>query len=321
MVLKNFFLRLFTNYLIKKKKCIRIDSFFVIGFWPMRGIDDFWFYHFLKHNNIWPEKSNLILFSVFYKNVELVKLIPGKKIFFSGENTDIDSSVMIRKQEYFNDCLDFTDLSIGFKQNINSDLYLRIPIWHINYIEPIWDKQEIENWIEGIENNKVINNFINREFSALIASHDISGIREKMLQQISLFGNIECAGKFNNNTSRLQNEFNNNKIQYLRNFKFNICPENSNSKGYVTEKIFDSFLAGCIPIYWGSEGDVESEILNQNRILKFDTLNFELQINRLLQDDNYLIEFYLQPIFTPKAAEVIFQRQNQLLQKFKEIIN
>jgi hypothetical protein len=142
-----------------------------------------------------------------------------------------------------------------------------------------------------------------------------------MLKQVSLLGHIECAGKFNNNTSRLLNEFNNNKIQYLRNFKFNICPENSNSKGYVTEKIFDSLLAGCLPIYWGSEGDVESEILNQNRILKFDTLNFELQINRLLQDVNYLIEFYLQPIFTPKAAEVIFQRQNQLLQKFKGIIN
>ena len=26
-----------------------------------------------------------------------------------------------------------------------------------------------------------------------------------------------------------------------------------NIKGYITEKIFDCFFAGCIPIYWGAE--------------------------------------------------------------------
>ena len=43
------------------------------------------------------------------------------------------------------------------------------------------------------------------------------------------------------------------KIETLKNYKFSICFENSNNNmGYVTEKIFDSMQAGCVPIYLGA---------------------------------------------------------------------
>ncbi|MDC7704764.1 glycosyltransferase family 10 domain-containing protein [Vogesella indigofera] len=43
------------------------------------------------------------------------------------------------------------------------------------------------------------------------------------------------------------------KIKTLRNFKYSICYENIYGyNGYITEKIFDCFFAGCIPIYWGA---------------------------------------------------------------------
>ncbi len=36
-------------------------------------------------------------------------------------------------------------------------------------------------------------------------------------------------------------------------YKFAICYENAKDvSGYITEKIFDCFFAGCIPIYWGA---------------------------------------------------------------------
>ena len=44
------------------------------------------------------------------------------------------------------------------------------------------------------------------------------------------------------------------KLLTLSKYKFSICFENMKSKGaYITEKIFDCFFAGCIPIYYGSE--------------------------------------------------------------------
>ncbi|WP_027849705.1 glycosyltransferase family 10 domain-containing protein [Marinospirillum minutulum] len=43
------------------------------------------------------------------------------------------------------------------------------------------------------------------------------------------------------------------KKAILEKYKFAICFENAQSiPGYVTEKIFDCFFAGCIPIYWGA---------------------------------------------------------------------
>jgi alpha(1,3/1,4) fucosyltransferase len=43
------------------------------------------------------------------------------------------------------------------------------------------------------------------------------------------------------------------KIGVLKNYKFSICYENiCEVKGYITEKIFDCFAAGVVPIYWGA---------------------------------------------------------------------
>ena len=45
----------------------------------------------------------------------------------------------------------------------------------------------------------------------------------------------------------------NEKIGTLKNYRFCICFENCHHMpGYVTEKIFGCFAAGCIPIYWGA---------------------------------------------------------------------
>jgi hypothetical protein len=43
------------------------------------------------------------------------------------------------------------------------------------------------------------------------------------------------------------------KIPKLKYYKYNFCYENTyNINGYITEKLFDCFLSGCIPIYLGA---------------------------------------------------------------------
>jgi hypothetical protein len=43
------------------------------------------------------------------------------------------------------------------------------------------------------------------------------------------------------------------KLEVLNNYQFLLCYESMhNIQGYVSEKIIDAFLAGCIPIYWGA---------------------------------------------------------------------
>jgi len=43
------------------------------------------------------------------------------------------------------------------------------------------------------------------------------------------------------------------KKEIYKEYKFAICYENARGiPGYITEKIFDCFFAGCVPIYWGA---------------------------------------------------------------------
>ncbi|QWD09492.1 hypothetical protein G6713_01710 [Polynucleobacter paneuropaeus] len=49
------------------------------------------------------------------------------------------------------------------------------------------------------------------------------------------------------------------KYEVLSNYEYCLCFENMEMKGYVSEKIFDCFYAGTIPIYWGAP-DISSLI-------------------------------------------------------------
>ena len=53
------------------------------------------------------------------------------------------------------------------------------------------------------------------------------------------------------------------KYDVLKKTKFSICFENARDiDGYITEKIFDCFFAGCVPIYWG-DANVRKAIPNE----------------------------------------------------------
>lgn len=43
------------------------------------------------------------------------------------------------------------------------------------------------------------------------------------------------------------------KVSVLKKYKFYFAYENTRDlRGYITERIFDAFYAGCVPIYWGA---------------------------------------------------------------------
>ena len=43
-----------------------------------------------------------------------------------------------------------------------------------------------------------------------------------------------------------------NKVEVMRKYKFCVAMENSVRQDYMTEKMWDGLMAGCIPIYMGS---------------------------------------------------------------------
>lgn len=65
------------------------------------------------------------------------------------------------------------------------------------------------------------------------------------------------------------------KLETLNNYKFSICYENGRDiPGYITEKIFDCFFAGCVPIYWGAS-NIDKHIPKNCYIDKRDFSTYE----------------------------------------------
>lgn len=74
-----------------------------------------------------------------------------------------------------------------------------------------------------------------------------------------------------------------NKDDVLERVKFNFCFENASGLfGYVTEKIFDSLIAGCVPVYAGAE-DIYDYVPSEcfvkfDRGCSFDDLKSRLEL-------------------------------------------
>lgn len=80
------------------------------------------------------------------------------------------------------------------------------------------------------------------------------------------------------------------KKEVLEKYKFAICYENARDiPGYITEKIFDSLFAGCVPIYWGAN-NVTDYIPKECFIDKRDFESYEelYVFIHNMSDDDYL---------------------------------
>jgi hypothetical protein len=77
--------------------------------------------------------------------------------------------------------------------------------------------------------------------------------RNEFFHALSAYKSVDSAGRWMNNMGYTVD----NKIKFLRHYKFNIAFENESSLGYTTEKILDPLLSGAIPIYWGNPSVAE----------------------------------------------------------------
>ena len=135
---------------------------------------------------------------------------------------------------------------------------------------------------------------------------------------------VSCPSKVNHNDDTLITEFNDNKAAYLRQFAFNICPENTDSLGYVTEKLFQAISAGCVPIYWGSGNQPEPNVINQEAVVFWDMKGDNSQTIEFVEDlwkNKKRMEEYLhQPRLLPNAEDVVLDYIENLSERIKALV-
>jgi hypothetical protein len=87
----------------------------------------------------------------------------------------------------------------------------------------------------------------------------------------------------------------NDKLAVLKDYRFCVCYENTHIvKGYITEKIFDCFAVGVVPIYWGAS-NVDSYIpkgcyIDRREFASLEDLHKFLKTINKEQYEGYLTE-------------------------------
>lgn len=260
------------QYLPQKNESIQFYN------WWENDAYSLWLCNFIKKRDILKDSHKSIALCSVFGEREILNLVDADiRIFFSGEN--LHNSRHAQYAGYMLDGKRPFDLGIGFDY-FDDERYIRFPLWMMYMFAPDSTEDDIRKKCELLRYPQIGQR---DKFAALIARADWNGKRGKLADMMSKYGDIQYPSAFRHNDDTLKTSFNDNKIAYLKQFKFNICPENTNAMGYVTEKLFESIEAGCVPMYWGAYGNPEPEVLNLDAIvMDLDKCNLK-DYNRISQ--------------------------------------
>jgi hypothetical protein len=163
-----------------------------------------------------------------------------------------------------------------------------------------------------------INKIPTKNICAVI-SNGIS-IRNNILKKLHNNIHIDFGGRFMNNIPKVSGfHYDNNLIEFYKQYKFGIAFENSIGDYYITEKIFNILKAGIIPIYFGTTKI--NEYINPKRFIQIKD-DSDIEINRIVNIINNMTDLeYIKIINEPvllKPFDITFNKiisdiQNKLL--------
>ena len=175
------------------------------------------------------------------------------KILISGENLHLLDPAYRQGADYI----------LSVNSDIPNSIYVPYPAL---FSDATWLKQKLDNVDKIKKYSKfacyVTTNSGSTSDSFIAAAGGFSGcmLRDQLYHQLQLEANkhglvVDSAGKHLNNTGYLapggldKDNGIHIDIEWLSQYKFNVCGENSYAPGYFTEKIYQCFAAGVIPIY------------------------------------------------------------------------
>ncbi len=139
-----------------------------------------------------------------------------------------------------------------------------------------------------------------RKFCSFIYSNNKLGrgsqLRQEFCRRLMEYQHVDCPGAVLHNMDAPElagradgANWNDSKIRFIGQYKFNIAFENCSTPGYITEKLTDAYYANTVPIYWGSEGDI-SPFPRESAIIadEYDSLESLLQRIREVNEDDDL---------------------------------
>lgn len=272
----------------KPKKTINVK---MVDFWKSDPSDDkekcFLCPYLSKAYNInFTDEPDFLFYSVFgKKHTKYKKCV---KILFSGENVVPD----------FNYC----DYAISLN---NIDFYGR----HFKYSTLLGMR---DHYSSLNSSRKLDRNMTKRKFCNFVYSNslqDLEGVRlrGKFFKLLSEYKHVDSPGVvFNNMKDAIvprNGSWRDGKIDFIKDYKFTIAFESSNTYGYTTEKLSDPLIARSIPIYFGNPESV-MEYNKKSFIYVNDYKSLKDVVNKVIEldndDDAYMKMLSEQPLIYPE---------------------
>ncbi|WQZ53884.1 fucosyltransferase [Helicobacter pylori] len=252
-----------------------------------------------------------------------------KRVFYTGENEVPNFNLF--------------DYAIGFDELDFNDRYLRMPL----YYDRLHHKAESVNDTTSpykIKDNSLytlkkpshhfkenhpnlcalINNEsdpLKRGFASFVASNPNAPIRNAFYDALNSIEPVTGGGSVRNTLGyKVEN-----KSEFLSQYKFNLCFENSQGYGYVTEKIIDAYFSHTIPIYWGSPS-VAKDFNPKSFVNVCDFKDFDEAIDYIkylhTHPNAYLDMLYENPLNTIDGKAYFYQNLSfkKILDFFKTIL-
>jgi hypothetical protein len=216
------------------------------------------------------------------------------RIFYNGENMRVN----------WNAC----DFAFGFDY-LDDERYYRLPNWFW-YADPRLLLQERPQ-----TNPDVLQN---RKFCNIVVSNGLSKKRIDFFQSLSRYRKVDSGGKYLNNIGGPVDD----KLAFIKNYKFTIAFENSSYPGYTTEKIFEPLLAGSIPVYWGNPL-VGKDFNTGSFVNAHDYASNEALIERIIEldkNDDLYTAMLKQPAYPGNRLPSCMEDEN-IQRQWEKIIN
>lgn len=139
----------------------------------------------------------------------------------------------------FNMC----DYAIGLSEIALQNRFFHLPVYVV-YNDLLRTYERKERFVAGRES-------ADRAFCSTVISNGTTRdpIYFDILNGLEAYRHVDSGGRFNNNIGRCVED----KIGFIKDYKFNLAVENTLCYGYVTEKLIEGLIAGTLPVYWGSD--------------------------------------------------------------------
>lgn len=207
------------------------------------------------------------------------------KIFYTGENE--------RPSNYA------CHYAISF-DHIDDDRHYRLPLYVIYDFDN--KNRDVTNTNTVNREPEDLNKKFNDKFCSFVVKNGACEKRNYFFQRLNEYKRVDSAGPLFNNVGYILQRGDGAvqaKMKFLNDYKFNLCFENSSYAGYTTEKLYEAYMFGTVPIYWGST-TIETDFNPKAFLNWHDYQDDDAFMQAIIDVDTkpeLYEEMYLQPLF------------------------